>query len=140
MQRMLDAHNRGRAEHCAAPLQWSPQIAAVAQRWADTLAQRGCPLEHSSGSLGENLAAGSASLMSPEQAFGMWIEERRGYDFSRGGFSMDTGHFTQVVWKSTRMLGCATATCGGNRVWVCNYDPPGNMEGGYGQNVGTGCR
>jgi pathogenesis-related protein 1 len=138
-QRLLDAHNAARAEHCAPPLGWSPAIAATAQRWADTLGQRGCGLEHSSGPLGENLAAGTA--MTPERAVSIWVEERRGYDFGRGAFSMTTGHFTQVVWRESRLLGCGSAACGGGmKVWVCNYDPPGNMEGAFPRNVGPVCR
>jgi len=140
-QRILDAHNRGRAQHCAPPLQWSSEIAATAQRWANTLAQRGCDLEHSAGPLGENLAAGTPGSMTPERAVDMWLEERSSYDFNRGGFSMSTGHFTQVVWKGTQRLGCGSATCNRMQVWVCNYDPPGNMEGDFQRNVGPGtCR
>ncbi len=62
------------------------------------------------------------------------------YDWKHGGFSMDTGHFTQVVWRGTAEVGCGTMTCGGMDVWVCNYDPPGNMEGDYAANVARpGC-
>lgn len=43
------------------------------------------------------------------------------------------GHFTQVVWKSTTKVGCATVQCPINTAlkgfasWytVCNYDPQG---------------
>jgi hypothetical protein len=38
----------------------------------------------------------------------MWYGEIAKYDFRRGGFSMDTGHFTQVVWRSTTTIGCGT--------------------------------
>lgn len=138
-QRILDAHNRARAAHCAPPLQWSPELAATAQRWASTLAQRGCALEHSAGPLGENLAAGTPGSMTPERAVDMWMQERAGYDFRGGGFSMETGHFTQVVWKGTQRLGCASVTCARMQVWVCNYDPPGNMQGDFQRNVGPTC-
>ncbi len=41
-----------------------------------------------------------------------------------------TGHFTQIVWKSTLRVGCASATCpfsgGTGTVWVCEYAPGGN--------------
>jgi hypothetical protein len=42
------------------------------------------------------------------------------------------GHFTQVVWKATKSLGCAKNTCslGGQSgtLWACEYDPPGNFN------------
>lgn len=51
------------------------------------------------------------------------------YDYNNPGFSMATGHFTQVVWKGTTQVGCAVQTCpsgfagwstGGTYV-VCRY-------------------
>jgi hypothetical protein len=65
----------------------------------------------------------------------MWYDEIKDYDFNGGGFSMTTGHFTQVVWKQTKQIGCAKVTCKGMDIYVCNYDPPGNVERGYKQNV-----
>jgi hypothetical protein len=58
---------------------------------------------------------------------------------------MGTGHFTQVVWKNTKKVGCAwnTKSCPGNGQankmpfykMVCEYDPPGNYAGQFPQNV-----
>ncbi|KLJ09458.1 hypothetical protein EMPG_15120 [Blastomyces silverae] len=47
------------------------------------------------------------------------------------------GHFTQIVWKSTTVVGCATVKCSNHLRWntVCNYGPPGNFGGRYAQNV-----
>jgi hypothetical protein len=71
----------------------------------------------------------------------MWYDEIKQYSFPNGGFSMQTGHFTQVVWRETTQMGCATATCRGMDIWVCEYDPPGNVQGMYRQNVlRQGCR
>ncbi|MBX7196705.1 MAG: CAP family protein [Sandaracinaceae bacterium] len=141
MAALLDAHNVRRSAHCAAPLTWSDEVAAHAQRWADHLAANGCRLEHSGDGYGENLAAGTAGTLSPEDVAEMWYRERAAYDFATGGFSMDTGHFTQLVWTSSAHLGCGVASCGGLDVWVCNYDPPGNYEGQYRESVlPTSCR
>jgi uncharacterized protein YkwD len=131
MQTILDAHNRYRASHCAAPLQWSDDIAKIAQAWADKLATTRCGLEHSQSNLGENLAGGTASALTPQRAVDIWYQENKNYDFNHGGFSMTAGHFTQLVWKGSKQLGCGTATCKDTRVWVCNYDPPGNVEGQF---------
>jgi hypothetical protein len=61
------------------------------------------------------------------------------YDYSSPGFSMSTGHFTQMVWRSTTQLGCAMvgpADCPngishGTKKYaymlVCQYSPPGRI-------------
>ncbi len=140
MAAVLAAHNHARAEHCAPPLEWSTELANTASRWANELASRGCPLEHSQTGLGENLFAATAGSRTPAEAVQVWVDERDLYDFDRGGFSMQTGHFTQVVWKGTQRVGCATLECNGLDFWVCNYDPAGNMRGGYQANVSRrGC-
>jgi pathogenesis-related protein 1 len=132
----VDAHNRYRAKHCAPPLAWSKKLADVAQKWANTLRDKGCIFGHSPGAkYGENLAAGTQGALDPESTVGMWYDEIRLYKFPGGGFSMETGHFTQIVWRSTREVGCGHVTCKGNDIYVCNYDPPGNWEGRYKQEV-----
>lgn len=134
----LAAHNTYRARHCAAPLVWSDELQRYAQRWATHLQSQGCGLTHSSGSYGENLAGGTASALSPQTVTAMWYDEVGMYAYG-SGFSMSTGHFTQVVWRNTQRLGCAMASCGGNAVYVCSYDPPGNYAGDFPKNVVASC-
>lgn len=65
-------------------------------------------------------------------------EEVQDYDFSKPGFSMETGHFTQVVWKWSTQLGCGVRNCptvgsvsgfdNGGIMVVCRYKPPGNCK------------
>jgi hypothetical protein len=50
---------------------------------------------------------------------------------------MDTGHFTQVVWKGSQKLGVGFAITGDGKTLyvVAQYSPPGNYQGQFGQNV-----
>jgi len=138
---LLDAHNRVRARHCAPALKWSPKLAASAQKWANTLRDRGCMLGHSGGQYGENLAAATEGTMDASAVVDMWYAEMKRYSFRDGGFSMKTGHFTQVVWRGTTEVGCGRSQCNGMDVWICQYDPPGNVQGQYRENVlPVGCR
>jgi pathogenesis-related protein 1 len=139
---IVAAHNVRRARHCAAPLRWSAEVAVVAQRWANGLAARGCVMQHSSGKYGENLAMIMGGTLSAEQVAAMWYDEVALYDFAKPGFSMQAGHFTQVVWRGTSAVGCGKASCGNGEIWVCNYDGPGNWEGAFPANVvpaGSNC-
>jgi uncharacterized protein YkwD len=131
----LDAHNRLRARHCAGELVWSAKLAQVAQHWANALRDRDCAFDHSNGSYGENLAAGTSGTLGPRSVVEMWYDEVAQYRFPDGGFSMKTGHFTQLVWRGTKQVGCGRSQCKGMDVFVCEYDPPGNWEGKYRENV-----
>ena len=135
MRPVLEAHNQARARHCAPPLVWSAALAKVAQKWVDGLVRRGCAFDHSGGAYGENLAGGTSGTLDAAAVVDMWYREKDRYDFRAGAFSMSTGHFTQLVWRGTTRVGCGTATCKGLDLWVCNYDPAGNVEGQYRENV-----
>ena len=140
-QRFVAAHNRARARHCARPLTWATKLASAALKWADTLKAKGCVFGHSGGAYGENLAAGTEGVLDPEATVAMWYDEIKHYKFPDGGFSMQTGHFTQLVWRATTQVGCGHTQCKGNDIWVCEYDPPGNYDGEYRQNVlPAGCK
>jgi hypothetical protein len=83
------------------------------------------------GPTGENLAAGYANASAAVDAWGL---EREHYDWNQPGFSEATGHFTQVVWSNTTTVGCGRKACNGDGgtpgyYVVCEYYPPGNVEG-----------
>ena len=65
-----------------------------------------------------------------------------GYNFNNGGFRGGTGHFTQVVWKASMVLGIGLAEGTKNGMKcayiVARYKPAGNQAGQYQQNVQKG--
>jgi hypothetical protein len=81
--------------------------------------------------LGENLAWGSG-ITTSTRGVDMWYDEIK---LTRGGlvssFTSGTGHYTQVVWKETSDLGCATY----GQLLVCQYGVGGNMGGQFTRNV-----
>lgn len=122
---------------------WSDELAAVAQAWADNLKASGCAFEHSGNRrYGENLSYFMPEgMMSPEDVATGWYDEVSAYDFRAGRFGFNTGHFTQLVWAASTRLGCGVSMCNGGELWVCNYDPPGNVQGAFGPNVKpTSCK
>ena len=138
------AHNRVRARVGVPPLRWNAQLAEVARRWANACVDQDAPrgmLDHSSGRsdlfegpLGENLHATTAPVAYPMQAVADWAAEAKDYDHARNacrGGAM-CGHYTQVVWRTTREVGCAVGSCPRLRfsaTLVCNYWPAGNWVG-----------
>ncbi|KAI3849330.1 hypothetical protein MKX03_025836 [Papaver bracteatum] len=125
----LAPHNAARAEVNVGPLEWDEHVAAYARDYANRRAGD-CRLTPSSGQYGENLGWGIRDLR-PADAVGMWVNEKRNYDYDsnscQGG---DCSHYTQVVWRNSVRLGCATMRCNaGGTIAICSYDPPGNVEG-----------
>eukprot|EP00923_Selenidium_pygospionis_P009283 GHVN01015879.1.p1 GENE.GHVN01015879.1~~GHVN01015879.1.p1 ORF type:complete len:121 (-),score=13.57 GHVN01015879.1:52-414(-) len=51
------------------------------------------------------------------------------------GALVSTLPFTQMVWKSSRFVGCARACCDKGDVWACAFEPTGNTVGQFGHNV-----
>jgi len=137
VRQLLTSHNKARARVGLAPLVWSDGLAMYAREWADHLASTSRRMEHRPHSgrwkqeHGENLFMGTAGYYGVADAVAMWEREKSAYD---GGtineFNVHAcGHYTQLVWRTTKRVGCAKVTCGGNVIVVCNYDPPGNVLG-----------
>lgn len=147
-------HNIHRANHSAPDLQWDEGLASTAQKIGET-----CMYEHNvemdGGGYGQNIAAGAP----PENISSILTEHF--YNNEMGFFQpfygqasppMDEatfdsfGHFSQMVWKDTKKVGCATVNCEGKGngpnglgnvadnvspyFIVCNYDPPGTCVPG----------
>jgi hypothetical protein len=66
-----------------------------------------------------------------------WYKGVRYYDFNQGGFSIETGSFTQLVWVNSRQLGIGIAYTndGYSAYIVAQYLPPGNYGNEYQENV-----
>lgn len=124
---------------------WSDTVAASAQQWVDHLAATSCSLEHEQQhTYGENLAMGGSTdksyVMSPEAAVEGWAGEADNWTYSAkfaacSGCSSDQeyGHYTQLVWRKSVVIGCGSAQCkSGNFYFTvigCRYSPPGNYLG-----------
>jgi pathogenesis-related protein 1 len=140
---MLAAHNQVRAGATPTPtpplaaLSWSDSAAAIAQAWADQ-----CRFEHNPnlGNLGENIAAATPGFWTTAGVVQNWASESASYDYARNTCApgKQCGHYTQIVWRDTTHVGCATKECDRNspfsgftrwQLWVCDYSPPGNFVG-----------
>ncbi|WP_315724217.1 CAP domain-containing protein [Sphingosinicella rhizophila] len=138
--RLLAAHNRERETAGLPPLGWDRALASDAARWGDYLAAVGA-LEHEEDDpgdpdpQGENLWLGTKGHFTAEDMVGMWIEEKAHFvpgafpDNSRTGDYEDVGHYTQLMWRDTRRVGCAVSRGNDYDVLVCRYRQAGNVLG-----------
>jgi uncharacterized protein YkwD len=140
-QRVLVSHNVHRANHSASNLVWDNGLASTAAKIAST-----CVYAHNTttdgGGYGQNIAAGlsadNITAIITELFYNSEVSAFNGLygqaqpDMSNFG---SWGHFSQIVWKGTSKVGCATQYCSKGLAnvgpytppyfTVCNYGPPG---------------
>jgi pathogenesis-related protein 1 len=131
VQQMLDSHNKWRKDIGLPPLVWSAELAKFSQEWANKLIATNQFKHYPNNNYGENLIFSQGKRMSPSSVVKLWGDEGRDYNpqtnsCKPGGMC---GHYTQLVWRNTKQVGCAMAKSGNKEVWACNYDPPGNYIG-----------
>ncbi|KAJ9643651.1 uncharacterized protein PV06_09162 [Exophiala oligosperma] len=149
-QGILDSHNIHRRNASVSDLTWSDNMASIAAQIAAS-----CVYAHDTstggGGYGQNIGAGAAPSDVPGMITNeMYNNEINWYPLPYGVEPDMTnfekwGHYSQIVWKSTTSVGCATQYCpnglantgGGVSPYftVCNYSPPGNFGGEYAANV-----
>ncbi|KAJ4850967.1 hypothetical protein Tsubulata_051184 [Turnera subulata] len=130
-QDFLDAHNSARAAVGVEPLTWDKTLADYAQNYANQRAAD-CNLVHSYGPYGENIAGITGVDLQGTVAVKLWVDEKDFYDY--GSNSCAAGkmclHYTQVVWRNTKRVGCAKVRCNNGGTFImCSYDPRGNYVG-----------
>ncbi|KAI4743071.1 PR-1-like protein [Aureobasidium sp. EXF-12298] len=152
-ERVVDHHNVHRANHSAPALEWDSQLAATAAKIAAT-----CVYAHSmdvdGGNYGQNIAAGVEANNVSAVITELFYNGEVGYYTNLYGQANPDmtnfekwGHFSQLVWKGTTKVGCATQYCSGGlanvgqyvspHFTVCNYGAPGNYAGEYADNIGA---
>ncbi len=123
----LSAHNSRRETYHAkyggsyVPLKWSPALAASATSYAEYLAENDL-WEHSNSDYGENLAWNGGSVHADiSNVMTRWVEDEE---------ATWGGHFTQVLWRATKYVGCGRASHSEHGSFqVCQYVTPGNCGG-----------
>ncbi len=137
-RRILDQHNAERRQLGLPLLKWNRNLEREASDWAQVLTRKG-RLEHASRDIrngtGENLWMGTAGVWDVGTMVDGFLDERRYYrhgafpNVSTTGKWADVGHYTQIIWRDTKEVGCSVVTARGNDVLVCRYWPAGNVWG-----------
>ncbi len=150
--------NDARLKHGAPCASWSARaekFAAVHSASLATKQTNGMMLEHGDldpdaqgmPTLGQNLYAEEGEQLPVSdiavQGVQSWLAEESSYNYNSPGWNGGVaGHFTQVVWKDSTGVGCSTAYATGLpegsmpiAILTCDYEPPGNVEGEWTQQV-----
>jgi pathogenesis-related protein 1 len=136
VRELVAFHDAARLEVGVGPVEWSPDVAAFAQQWADHIAAtgkfehrpyaslpaaEGAPQPPASDSgtelpkqiYGENLAISNAPNYTPTDGARGWYAEKKDYEPGTSipkDFSMfKAGHYTQLVWSKTKKIGAGKA-------------------------------
>ena len=146
---MTKAHNELRKKYNSPPLAYSNALAKVAAKWAKELQFRGCHISHSYGETGENIywasprtviktnrknkktRTHSLQKITEKKVVQSWYDEVKWYNYDTNSCQNGKicGHYTQVIWNTTKELGCAAVACEDfSQAWVCEYAPPGNVN------------
>lgn len=128
-QEIVAAHNAVRSRVGVPPLVWSDKMAALAQNWANTLQANGAFEHRRPNAYGENLLEASGYAPTPSQVVNAWASEAKDYRYSANTCSGVCGHYTQLVWRDTKAVGCGVVRDPAREIWVCNYAPYGNIVG-----------
>ena len=154
-QVLLAKHNEYRRKHGVPDLSLDNELIKLAQDYSAVLAYDGdiyyiSPSGNKNKNkenVGENIFTCTSILKTQCYNEGStkpvddWYNEINNYNFNDPGFTLDTAHFTQLIWKSTTRLGCGASvrTDGVTYKVVCNYYPAGNIVDAnkYSENVPT---
>ena len=126
-----------RAIHHAPPVIPTAKLNWAAGNWSEHMAKTN-KFDHSPYPYGENIAyipinqnytAGAIA------AVNMFYAEKSAW-LASNKTPNSAGHFTQLVWKSTRYIGIGIASNKKNMYISFEFDPAGNVWGQYVANVG----
>ena len=133
----LKVHNDARKEVGVNILEWSDELSKDSKAQAETLAKNNKGLIPSENSdregQGENLYYAWNSSGKTETPLNdgsvAWYNEIKDSSLNEG---VVIGHYTQMIWYSTKYLGVGSAMSTDGKVYVvARYNPPGNYIGEY---------
>lgn len=121
-ERWLNAHNAERCKHGVPDAKWSDAMAASAQQWANKGEFKHADsysLAPPEGPAGENIAMGYPTLESTVEGWYKEVANCGPFPGCKDGATGTTGHFTAMVWKGVKEIGCGINAA--KRLYVCRY-------------------
>uniref|UniRef100_A0A0N5A2Y2 SCP domain-containing protein n=1 Tax=Parastrongyloides trichosuri TaxID=131310 RepID=A0A0N5A2Y2_PARTI len=124
-QQFIKETNEYRRKHGVSPLIVDKTIEYKAQKYANYLARTNKFEHERDGKHGENLAVGIGPSI--YGVVKLWYDEIKYYNFNRPRWTSQVGHFTQLIWRSSKKFGFGIAKDSNGQIYVvCKYYPRGN--------------
>ncbi|MEM6799835.1 MAG: CAP domain-containing protein [Bacteroidota bacterium] len=126
----LNAHNQIRSQLGIENLEWDEELATKAANIFDL---ENCEIPLNTENLGQN-AVFTVAMNTERQTVNIWANSGNAYDYEQDSCLLAIGacdSYKQLVWANTKKVGCARGLCfdGTSFLWLCLYDPKGNIEG-----------
>ena len=137
-EKSLLIHNKLRKAHGAEVLTLNDDLCILAQKCAEECAKGGalehCPYLFNGDVVGENICQFGEKSLHISQICQKWSEEK--FDISQKKYDSGAKHFTQIIWKNTKLVGFGLSSSpGGNNYFIAFYYPAGNIFNQFSANV-----
>jgi len=148
IRKVVDMHNRLRAKEGASNMElmmWSDFLGSLAAKWTTR-----CVFKHGNPplgkdppmrSIGQNLFGGGGI-----GGINVWYSEKKKCHYDMLDCIAGCGHYTAMVWATTRYVGCGLHNCGSvpgaayrSTILACNYSPAPNLIGAMRYTKGPPC-
>jgi len=142
---IVNKHNILRASEGASDMEmmtWNESLAAAAELWVThCMWQRGFPPLPGTTftEYGQCIYAKNGAKINLVGSIQEWYDQKTNYDYNtmRCAPGKSCRHYTQLVWSTSRQIGCAYRYCDkltksdfrNAEYLACNYVPAGNFEG-----------
>lgn len=117
--------------HGAPDLVWDDELAELGR-------QKACAWTGNhdlTAGVGENLHGGTGTYTGEDVVVAWYNEIKATNGGLQASFTMETGHYTQLVWKGTCKVGCGSCQQGEWHYTMCTYKEQGNVQGTFAENV-----
>ena len=137
---LLKIHNDYRIKYDAQDLQLNYELCELAQEYADKYAELQntdlSPALYKNECIGENISEFDGDISTTLTICENWANERNNFDFRNKEYNDKTKHFTQMIWKSSQIVGFGfSSSSNGKNYFVSFYFPAGNIFDEFDNNI-----
>ena len=137
---LLKMHNEYRKIYGTRFLELNYELCQLAQEYADKCADFQNtdlnPFSYKNECIGENISEFDGDISTTLTICENWANERNNFDFRNKEYNGKTKHFTQMIWKSSQIVGFGfSSSSNGKNYFVSFYFPAGNIFDEFDKNI-----